>query len=195
MWKYAVGVLVVIVVAVIGLMAYQGMFIPLKVVEIKTGPYTMLYINYVGDYSTCGKAFEQVYALAGKEGINCSKGIGIYLDDPKTVAKGQARSQIGVILEGKDLQKVAALKKKKLLVQSIPARQSLTVEFPIKNSLSYMVGAIRAYPVLGKALAEKNLKPICCLEVYDMAAMQAWYIFQLDKSPAAKTPAKKMPCK
>jgi hypothetical protein len=57
----------------------------------------------------------------------------------------------------------------------------VVAEFPLKTSLSYMVGAMKAYPVLSKYIAEKNYKVTSSLEVYDMSAKRIKYIMQYNK--------------
>lgn len=139
----------------------------------------MVYQDYVGGYSTTGPVFTKVFAALAKEGISTTKGIGIYLDPPTVPAEKQ-RSQIGCILEGKDLKKLNQLSKL-FKAKNIALRDSIVIEFPIRNTLSYMIGPMKAYPELSKVASAQKLKVNLVMEVYDMQAMKTLYIMQYNK--------------
>jgi hypothetical protein len=180
MLKYLLGVLVILIVAIVGFLAYLGAFSSLEVTEKVTGPYNMAYVDFTGEYAKTGPVFSQVFTIANQAGLKSTKGIGIYLDDPKVTPKEKQRSQIGVVVEKEELAKISLLKDK-LKIKHLPAADSVVIAFPLKNILSYMIGPMKAYPKFAQYLSGKNLKVINCLEVYDMPAQQALYIMQIEK--------------
>lgn len=172
--------LVALIVIVVAWLAYMGVFISLKVSAQKIGPYTLVYEEYVGPYSDTGKVIKRVYDGCTQEGVVTLKGFGIYLSDPKTTDWNKARSEIGCVLEAKDLGKAKKLAKK-FKVKVWPVANCLVTDFPIKNDLSYMIGPMKAYPALNQALTAKKAQLATCLELYDLPAKKILFVFKLGK--------------
>ncbi|MEI8091522.1 MAG: hypothetical protein WCG98_04790 [bacterium] len=58
----------------------------------------------------------------------------------------------------------------------------VVVEFPYKNSFSYMVGPIRVYPVVNAYLKEKGYNTgVARTELYDVTAKKIYYIAEIVK--------------
>jgi hypothetical protein len=143
----------------------MGMFDAPTVTEQELGPYTYVYEKFVGPYWESGKAFEKVGAALKADGITHEKGIGIYYDDPSKVAKEKLRSDCGFVLKDSDLAKLPELKKK-YAVAVMPKKMYMVVEFPKKNTLSYMLGPIRCYPALMRYAQDKGYKLAAPYELY-----------------------------
>jgi hypothetical protein len=111
-------------------------------------------------------------------GIVTEKGFGIYYNNPEIVNKENCRSFIGVILDKKDFEKIDELKSAGLKVDSIPFSQSLTAEFPINNSFSYMIRPWKAYPVLLKYMKEKKYTTDLTMEIYDIRNRKIVFLIQ-----------------
>jgi hypothetical protein len=175
----AIGILIVVITALcLIFLIFMGFFKKIELAERITGPYTYVYRDFKGPYSKTKKVFDEVYDIVRAEGIEPTKGIGIYYDDPAKVPANELRSRCGSIIEGAALEKLPVLKEK-LKTDKIPERQSLVVEFPIKNALSYMIGPMKAYPVLAKAAKEKNYTfTEAGIEIYDVPGKKIYYIFQ-----------------
>jgi hypothetical protein len=60
----------------------------------------------------------------------------------------------------------------------VPLANSVVVEFRAKSMFSYMIGPIKAYPVLNKYLKEKNYTVTTSLEIYDMPNKMIYYVMQ-----------------
>jgi hypothetical protein len=178
--KWLVIVIVVLALIVVAWLAYMGFFAKLTVTEQQIGPYTLVYEEYVGPYSDTGKVIKRVYDGCKQEGVMTLKGFGIYLTSPKEVAWDKQRSEIGCVLEPQDLGKARKLAKK-FKIKVWPKSSCLVTEFPIKSDLSYMIGPMKAYPELNKAMAAKKAKLGYCMELYDMPAKKTLFIFQLAK--------------
>jgi len=60
---------------------------------------------------------------------------------------------VGAVIDTKDISKLAS--NKDIKITKIASGTKIVVEFPLKNSLSYMVGPMRVYPVIAKYMKEK----------------------------------------
>jgi hypothetical protein len=178
--KWLLIVIVVLVLVVLGWLAYMGVFTTPKVSVQKIGPYTLVYEEYTGPYSGSGPVIGRVYSALKADGIETRKGFGIYLNDPKNTTPDQLRSLLGCVLEEKDLGKAGQLRKQ-FKVSRWAAADCLVAEFPIRNNLSYMIGPLKVYPALNKELNARGWKMGACLELYDMPAKKILFIFQIAK--------------
>jgi len=158
-------VLAVLLLSCAAFLGYMGIFNSLKVNEQELGPYTYVYERFVGPYKDTGPIFKKVEAALKADGITPDNAIGIYYDNPEKVAKEKLRSDCGFVLKEQDLSKVPALKKK-YTVGTLPKKMSMVVEFPMRNTLSYMLGPIRCYPALVKYAQEKGHKIGVVYELY-----------------------------
>jgi hypothetical protein len=58
----------------------------------------------------------------------------------------------------------------------------MVVEFPLKNSLSYMIGPMKVYPVIAKYMKDKGYNnEVPMVELYDMMAKKIYYIANITK--------------
>lgn len=138
-----------------------------------------MYEEFTGAYKDTGPVFDRVYKALQKEGINTTRGLGIYFDDPRKVAEEKLRSHCGSIIEEKDLPKFEKVKAK-FKVVTIKKSKSVFVEFPIKTALSYMVGPMKCYPALSKYVKEKGYGMSGnAYELYDMPAKKTFYVFPI----------------
>jgi hypothetical protein len=176
--KVFLSIIIVIVVVALALMSGAGFFEKVTVSERDMGPFTLIYMEYKGPYNQTGKVFAKVYEICKTVGVSTARGIGIYLDNPRTVAADQLRSECGSVLEGKDLLKIPALLGKGLKVQLLPREASLVAEFPLKNGLSYMIGPAVSYRVLMKYAKQKNFKDGPVYELYDIPAKKIYYVMK-----------------
>jgi len=174
--------IIVVVIAVLGfaLGAYMGLVFPLRVYEQKMGPYTVAYESFVGPYAETGPVFSKVYEALKAEGIETTRGLGIYYDDPAKVAAEKLRSDCGVIIEPKDRAKFNRVRRK-FKVKWLPARESIVVEFPIRNMMSYMLGPIKGYPALMKHAEEKGYKFGMPYELYDEGQKKVFFVMEIVK--------------
>ena len=172
------GTFVAVFVASLVFSAYMGMFSTPKATETETGPYTFVYEEFTGDYKKTGPVFDKIYKALEDEGIETTRAIGIYFDDPAVVPADELRSQCGIIIEENDLHKVQELEKK-FNVGQIERCDSVVVEFSIKNSLSYMIGPMKCYPVLAKYAQEKGYNMTTSYELYDIPSKKILFIMEI----------------
>lgn len=146
---------IVVIVAVVLVLArwYLGGFSKVAIKEQPMGPYTIAYSEFVGEYSKVGPVMDKVYETLSGAGILSATGVGIYYDDPAVIEPENLRSDVGAIVVRSDITKVP--QSDEIKIKNIAGKQSIVAEFSIKNSTSYMVGVIKAYPTLKKYMIEK----------------------------------------
>lgn len=135
----------------------------------KQGGETQAYRQMTGDYSKSAKLMDEVYySLLNDYGIKTFKGFGIYYDNPKKVEKTKLRSEIGCIIEEKDLSKVTDIKEN-LQIKTFPEKSYIIAEFPHKGIPSILFGIIKVYSAMDKFEKEKGYKEGgAVMEIYDV---------------------------
>ena len=174
MKKVLKNILIVLLgLALLGLLffSYMGMFKTVKVTTKTVGPYTGVYEAHIGPYEQTSKTFDKVCATLKKAGIPKKRAIGVYYDNPQIVAKAKLHSDCGFIIDDKNLKAVKKLKNNELKVITFKKSESLIVSFPIRNSFSYMIGPMKAYPALMKTVRAKGYKTTNAFEIYDTKAI------------------------
>ncbi len=171
--------IIAIMVLIVGLFAwYIGYFNNIKIEEKKEGGYTVIGMEFTGPYSQAGKFMVDVDKKLKDAGIEYTTGFGIYYDDPKIVPAEKCRSFVGGILGKKYLNKITDLKASGFKVDSIPLAEAVVAEFPIKNSLSYMIGPMKVYPAISKYMKKNKYETTLSLEIYDEPHKKVTYIMQ-----------------
>ena len=174
-------ILILILLAFIYL-ASLGLFDEVKLEEKQTGPFTVVYEEHIGPYQETGTVQDKIYyKLLNEEKIETFKGFGIYYDNPKEVAAEELRSEVGSILEEKDLDKIDVLKEKGYQIKTIETQHSIVATFPFKNKLSIMLGIMKVYPAMEKHIQANNYQPTPSMEIYDVPNKQIIYIFEIKK--------------
>ena len=178
--KVTLVIISLILVFVVGFFWYMGYFQSVQVQEKKEGGFLMAGIEVVGPYSDAGRHIAKVdYKLRGL-GINSTKGIGIYYDDPKTTPKDKYHSFVGNVINVTDTLLLEKIKLNGLKIDSITKKKALIIEFPIKNTLSYMIGPMKVYPIFTKYVLQNKIKPTLTFEIYDMDANMITFVMQYD---------------
>jgi hypothetical protein len=182
--KILTGLVIILAVAGAGVYFFlnsQGFFTKIYVSEKILGPVTFVYTSYQGDYTKVGAPMKAFCAKVQKEyKLSSSKGYAIYYSDPKTTKTADLKSDLGFLLEGKDALKMPAIMKK-YHVRWIGPKKYVTATFPIKNDASYMIGALKVYPELGKYMTAKGYKMSPAFEMYDVPAKLITYGFEVKK--------------
>lgn len=157
---------------------YVGFFNEVKIEEKKEGGYKVVGMEFTGPYSKVGRLMTDVDKKLKDMGIESTRGFGIYYDDPKVIPSEKCRSFAGNILEEKYFDKAQELESSGFRVDSVPIKNAVVAEFPIKNSLSYMIGPMKVYPAFSEYLNKKGYKPDLSMEVYDIPNKKIIYIMQ-----------------
>jgi len=176
--KIVLWIVGIIVVLVLGFLLYMGAFSPVKVSQEKVQPFFMAYEDYVGEYKNVMPVFEKVNKHLISKGIKPTKGVGVYLDDPKTVAKDKLRSMIGYMITDADIKTLKPFAKE-FKIQKVMFDKAIVAEFPLKNQLSILLGITKVYPTMSKYLVANKLKGGPVAEIYDMNINKIIYVMQL----------------
>ncbi len=160
-------------------LAYMGIFKSLEVTEKAMGPFTHVYESFQGPYPETGKIFDKVYNELKANGIDTTQGLGVYYDDPRKTAKDKLRSDCGVVLQGKDLEKAKNLKEQ-FEIKVLEQKNSILVAFPVKSRLSYMLGPIKAYPALTRYAEKKGYQISLTYEMYDEPNKQILFVANIE---------------
>ena len=161
-------IIVAIVILLACLYAYYG---GLKKVEIKIqnqGGETIIYESVIGDYNQTPKYTDKVYYdLLNNEGIETTKGIGIFYDNPKNVDKNKLRSDVGCVLDDADNTVIAKISGK-YQIKTLPEGNYIYAEFPMKGSVSFIIGIMKVYPTLNAYCEKHGYKDSPITEIYDV---------------------------
>src|SRR5699024_10566446 len=147
-----------------------------EIQEREIGGFLVVGSTFVGEYSKVGTPMNKVDSVLRSIKIDNTKGIGIFYDDPATTPADKCKSFVGSVLERNDSATIASIKSKGLIVDSIPVRPAMIVEFPIKNRVSYVLGPMKVYPAFKKHKNEKNYKTTMSIELYDIPMKKTYYI-------------------
>lgn len=150
---------------------YYGAFTQVTVQEKEVGPYLFAYQKHSGEYGKIAEVIGTVCEAVSREtgglsGANIT-GIGIYYDDPKTVAKESLRSVGGCLLLNPKQEIVDKLTTQ-FRVAGLPRMLAVTSEFPFKGTLSIFLGIAKVYPKLMSYITEKQYQASPIVEIYDM---------------------------
>ena len=176
--KIILIIIIGLILIVLALAWNYGLFSSVAVVDRIEGGFKVVGLEYTGAYSKSGEFMAETDKKLSASGISCSKGFGIYYDNPKMVEAEKCRSYLGGIIEEKDYGKISDLVSKGFKVDSITTAPSAVVEFPLKGSLSYMIGAMKAYPAIDKFMKEKLYQPAQAIEIYSVQEGKIIYVFQ-----------------
>lgn len=149
--------------------------------EKAMAPYVIAYTTFTGEYKNVGPVMDKLYSALSGAGVTSMTGIGIYYDDPAAVSGQSMRSDIGSVIDQKDFAKLNK-KSSDYKLKVIEGGDKVVVEFPYKNSLSYMVWPIRVYPIVNAYLKEKGYKSdLPRIELYDVTGKMIYYIVDIVK--------------
>lgn len=173
--KIALIVIGIIIVSLTGIYAYYGGFMKLTVITGKQGGETMVYEKVTGDYSQTSTYTNKLYyELLNNDRVETTKGIGIFYDNPRKVEKTKLRSEVGCIIDDTDSTTVGKLSNKYLL-KILPEQECISAEFPLKGSLSFIIGVLKAYPALNDYSEAHGYKDSPVTEIYDMVNKKIVY--------------------
>ncbi|NLP02851.1 MAG: GyrI-like domain-containing protein [Fibrobacter sp.] len=172
----------VVVIAILLVSFFAGVFDTVKFSTETAGPYNLIYREFQGPFSGIRFTLNDVFKyVRDKKKIEASRGFGIFYDDPGKTPSDSLRSITGVIVDSV----IAVEKPYKSGV--FEKTEAVVGRFPIRSFLSYVMGAGKFYSRLQEYLNQNNLKmsgPV--LEVYDNGERMIIYIAPVnsEKSPA-----------
>ncbi len=160
---------------------YLGGFTTPAVTEKAMAPYVIAYTTFTWEYKDVGPTMTKLYDALSGAGVTSSTGVGIYYDDPDAISGKSLRSDVGSVISQSDFAKLNK-KSADYKLKVVEGWNMVVVEFPYKNSFSYMVGPIRVYPVVNAYLKEKGYNTgVARTELYDVTAKKIYYIAEIVK--------------
>lgn len=156
--KKTILFLTVPVILILGLYAWLGGFLTVKINEQKKGTLRLLYLEHTGDYNKVYPVIQEVEKLAKTNHVDYESTFGIYYDNPQHTNAEKLRSIAGVIVNDNGLAKARKLVQDGTLKQRTIREQSYaTAEFPYKNVLSIFIAIYKVYPAFNQYTVEKNI--------------------------------------
>ncbi len=187
--KKTIIIVVLIVAVALLFMFYMGMFQKIDIVKEKKGPYTIAYVEYVGPYSGVAKPMKELDDKMRAAGFSSTDGIGIYYSDPKTTPENELKSDVGSIITIEDMGKIEA-NRDKIKFKTLEEGEYYVAEFPIRNMLSYVFGAMKVWPAFSKYLEDNGLKAGGPgIEVYDMKAKKIYFLMMANDNTDSESNA------
>lgn len=77
---------------------YTGYYKPISIQEVQSGPFILLSKEHIGAYHKIVPVIEEVEAWAKSKGLDCSRSMGLYLDNPKVAEEIRLKSRGGCVL-------------------------------------------------------------------------------------------------
>lgn len=162
--------------AITGLLFYVGFFQSLEVQSGQQGGYLLGGFYHVGPYEQIGPTFERTHRIADSLGFPTDTLIGFYFSDPEVVPADSLESFVGALVASGDFAYVGNIDPGQLNLFPIYEGEALYVDFPRKNDLSMIVGAIRVYPFLTDEAAKRGFEVGQVYEIYTESNIR--YVFQ-----------------
>ncbi len=147
---------------------YVGVFDKIELEKREVSPYIVAGYNFKGSYQQIGPIMGEVDSLLRGAGVNSNKGFGIFFNDPNTTPEAKLESFVGNVIEGEDINKIDLIRSLGLQVDTVPSGMAWVASLGIRSQISYMVGPIRAYPMLEEAVSEANEEVSLVYEIYDL---------------------------
>lgn len=177
--KYAMWGTGILILAVLLVLAYYGLFTSVVIEEKEAGGFVLVYEMHRGPYREAAGIIERISAsLLGEYNIAARRGFGLYYDDPRTVSKEELRCIAGCILEGIDERRIAYIGKRYKTAQ-YPKTKSVTAVFPYRGQLSILLGIVKVYPNLGDYMVQQGYSRVPIMEIYDNAGQHINYVASL----------------
>jgi hypothetical protein len=173
--KIAFIIAIIIVIAVLGWLAYFGAFTKVGVVEKQLGPLWLAYEKHIGDYKKVAQIMDKMYRDLKKSGVETTRGFGMYFDNPRKVEKDKLRSVVGCILDNVDSTTIESLKVK-FRLKPYPQSKCVVSQFPFKGKPSIIMGIFKVYPKLSKHLKKQSQREIPIMEIYDVPGKTISYV-------------------
>lgn len=150
------------------LLWYVGVFDKVDLEKRSSPSYLVAGYNFKGSYQQIGPIMGEVDSLLRLIGVNSTKGFGIYFNDPNTTPEAELESYVGNVIEGDSRNRIEEILSLGLQVDTIPAGTAWVASMAIRSQFSYMVGPIRAYPMLEEAVKEADDEVSLVYEIYDL---------------------------
>lgn len=162
--KIAGAVIGVLILAILGFLFYLGAFATVPLEKTVFQSVEVIAFQHRGAYQNIGKSWEAFEKAWLANGLNECDGLAVYLDPPDTPEE-KLRSVLGCNISSLPERQKASLRGK-FQHFVLPQMEAMTSRFPFKNVLSFMIGPMKVYPKLSRAVEEQGGKPSIAIELY-----------------------------
>lgn len=152
--RKALYIFLTLIIILFAFLTYHGLLRTPVVVEKEVPGYQLMCLDFIGPYHEIGSTFEALQSKCTEAGVKPNM-LGIYLDNPETVAEDNLRSKACVIIQPGDSAKLAALG---CTPYSLPSGAALTVDWSYQNIVGMMIGIFKSYAALGEISEELNCR-------------------------------------
>lgn len=160
MKKIGLGLLLLLAVLLV-LVAWNGAFATVNIQKGKEGGYRIAGYHHRGAYKNIGAAFGKVSALTEKAFGKPSQAgedfvfaggevLGLYFDDPKTVAEDSLRSFASVVVPTVSDSLALVKADPSVVFMYIPKGDAYFCDLKTTGMMSMIIAAMKAYPALGE---------------------------------------------
>jgi hypothetical protein len=179
MKKLAIAIGAVLVL-ILGVFAYSGGFQSIEVKEGSSEAHLVVGFRHQGPFHEIGEKFKLAQDMGTQLMMYRDSAIGIYFDDPGTVAEDSLRSFAGIVVKDSTQAKAfigfAKGKGQEAILMRIEAGNTTYVDFKTSTALSYMIGPFKCYPAIGEYLMKKGDKSKKSVyEIYTLS--ECTYVF------------------
>jgi DNA gyrase inhibitor GyrI len=143
--KKALIIIVLLLFALFTYLSSQGLLTDVEVHEQSMPGYSIMGFEHIGPYEKIGDAYQRISTVAGERGVAVNM-IGVYFDDPNTVAKDSLRALAGLFVNSADSLKLSAVSG--MTAMTIPAGNAAVCDFETNSTVSMIIGAMKCYPKL-----------------------------------------------
>lgn len=144
----SVGVILAIL---IGIYGFNGGFSKADVRMQHQNELLLIGIDHQGAYKTIGTAFEKVSKVKENAKLDSAVLVGVYFDDPKTVAEDSLRSFAGFTVPNMAMGTEICKNNPGFYIMPIEESEAYVCDLKTSGTLSMMIAAMKAYPALGDA--------------------------------------------
>ncbi|MFC1567125.1 hypothetical protein ACFL4A_04740, partial [bacterium] len=135
-----------------------------------------VYEKNIGDYKNTALIQQKLFNDLISDNIACTRGFGIYYDNPANVETENLRSISGCIIEYKDRSKLERIRAHYNILE-VPLSKGIVSEFPMKNPISFIIGMMKVYPKMSKYIMNRQIQTGPAIEIYDMLNRRIEYFF------------------
>ncbi len=172
------AVALIIVVLIVVTMVRFGWFTKIEIMDETVPSMTLITAFNQGEYAAVGPVMADLYNSATEVGIVSEVGVGIYYDNPDSVAVDSLRALVGMTIEDSARALVDSLSGDYRIVD-VPEMSAKVVHFPYKGQLSILFAVMKVYPALqdefGDAVSDSPI-----FEIYDIPNREIRFVIPQD---------------
>lgn len=153
MLKISFSIIAAVVIIASSLISFHaGVFDKINFLEENRGPYTLVYKEYRGSYSTIGYRINDVLKLIKSDkNIKVNGGFALFYDNPHQSPADSLRSICGIFTDS------LVSVKTPLKIAEYKETYCIVGKFPLRSFFSYITGLYKFYPALEKYCKVKGI--------------------------------------